>query len=116
VDGRRAALVLQFEFDFEWPSEVYTIDLPTGQTTREFRETDRRVCGVALLGASGVAVAATRLGKNRLPGPRPMELRIGSETLAIDERLTAEACYLQREGQSLWLATDVGFVEKLPVP
>jgi Photosynthesis system II assembly factor YCF48 len=116
VAGRRAALMLQFDYEFEWPSEVYSIDLPTGETTREYRETDRRVCAMTLLGARGVAVAAVRLSKNRMPGPRPLEFRVGAEDVEIDERLTAETCYLQRDGQTLWLATDVGFVEKLAVP
>jgi Photosynthesis system II assembly factor YCF48 len=113
LSGRTAALVLQFDYEFDWPSEVYSIDLPTGETKRDYRDPEHRVCAVGVLEGRQLAVAAVKVGKSRAAGPRPLELFIGGAAVSIDERLTAAECHLQVDGASLWLATDDGFVEKL---
>jgi len=115
VSGRSAALLLQFDYEFQWPSEVYRIDLPTGETMREYRDAGRRVCAVLPIGGT-VAVAAIRLSEDRQSFPRPLELQVDQTPVPIDERLTASKCYLARDGEKLWLATDQGFVETVALP
>jgi hypothetical protein len=112
VGGRTAALVLQFDYQFEWPSEVYRIDLPTGETTREYREMSHRVCAALAL-PRAVAVASVKEGKERTEFARPLQLNVGGEKVALDEKMTASSCYLASDGANLWLASDSGLVEKL---
>jgi hypothetical protein len=112
VGGRRAALVLQFDYEFEYPSEVFRIDLPTGQTEREYREMVHRVCSAVVL-PGAVAVASVRQGQERTEYSRPLELTVGGEPVKLDEKMTASSCYLAVDGTSLWVASDAGLVEKL---
>ena len=113
VGGRLAALLMQYDFEFSWPSEVYRIELATGELTSAYRVEQRRVCAVAVMGRA-LAIAALRVAKEQANlGPRPLELQVDGVDVPIDERLTAGNCFLGRDGAVLWLATDQGFVEKI---
>lgn len=117
ADGCGLALV-EFRRVFEWPSEVYVIDLRTGRSERVFRSADLAVTEVFLTGDGLAYLAGVEpVGRRaRLPVPgrvrimRSRNLRDWEEAevdyRAFGRRVTmAEAC-----GRKLWLASDGGIV------
>jgi hypothetical protein len=69
----RVASVIEFEPQFEWPSEVYEIDLATGKAERSFRERDRHATDAVFLPDGTLLLAAVvnpgRMHHLPVPGP-----------------------------------------------
>ncbi len=118
--GKGLALV-EFQNAFEWPSEVYRIDLASDKTERAYREKNRAVRDVILTGESaGYMAAIEPPGKLRqvpIPGRLVM---LGSQDLVnwkempVDYRAYAGRPVLASAGKDqVWVATDTGMILKL---
>ena len=117
--GPGLALV-QFRHSFEWPSEVYLIDLAANSTERVFREKDRSITDV-LFTADGRAwlggfEPVGTMSETPVPG-RVVLLHSADlkkwEGVAVDYRAVAKRVTLAASGNELWAATDTGMILKL---
>jgi hypothetical protein len=105
---------------FDWPSEVYLLDLKTGANTRVFREKNRVVTDIELLPSGGLIAAVETPGQmQRTPIPGRLRILTSSnfrtwrDTL-VDYRAVARRAILAvAGGQQAWAATDTGMILKL---
>jgi hypothetical protein len=120
ADGR-GLLLIEFFGRFDYPSEVYSIDLATGKTTRAFRQKDRAVTDV-LVTAKGPAYLAAieppgTLFHSPVPGKLKMLKSDDLETwteMIVDYRAVARRANLASPGgKSVWVSTDTGMILKL---
>jgi hypothetical protein len=112
-----------FSESFDWPSEVYRIDLETGKSVPVFREKNRRVTDTAVFpGPRAVLAAVEPTGKlNSLPIPgRVRMLSSTSPSLDmwketdVDYRAVAGSVILAGpDPDHLWAATDTGMILRL---
>lgn len=118
-DGTGLTLV-RFQYAFEWPSEVYRIDLKNNTTKRSFRRKNRSITDVALAGdyayLAGFVPSGT-LAQMPIPGRlvvlRSRDLKNWQE-MEVDYRANAHRAILAAAGDShVWLATDTGMILKL---
>ena len=122
LDPAAAALTLvEFDQGFEWPSEVFHVDLRTGKSNRVFRERDRMVTALCLDGAgNGYLAAIERQGTLR-NSPIPGKLHVLRSTnlqqwrdMRVDYRAVAHRAILAAAGPAhLWAATDTGMILRL---
>jgi hypothetical protein len=117
--SRGPALTLfEFDYTFEWPSEVYRINVGDTGSTRAFREADRAITDIALL-PSGVAYLAGfeppgTMRQLPIPGKvriiRSADLKQWQD-MEVDYRATARRVHLatRPEGPAL-AATDTGVI------
>jgi hypothetical protein len=116
----RAVSVIEFEPQFEWPSEVYEIHLASGKADRVYRERDRHVMdGAYLCDGSLVLAAVVTPGRmHHLPvaGPVRFLQRQGSSwvEMEVDYRASAAriALALSPDGAA-WAYTDTGMILRL---
>lgn len=119
-DGR-GLLLVEFFGRFDYPSEVYRIDLATGKSTRAFRRRDRAVTGVLVEAKGPAYLAAIEPSGTLFHSPVPGKLKIlKSEDLEnwaemdVDYRAVARrACLAAPNGENVWVATDTGMILKL---
>jgi len=124
LSGSHGLGVFAFADAFDWPSEVYHIDLKTGQSESVFKQKDRRVTD-AVIDADGVAF----LGAVEPPGqlalaPVPGKVRIlRSDNLASWEEMTVDyhavagsVVLAGPDRRHMWAATDTGMILHLQVP
>jgi len=117
--GQGLALV-EFQDTFEWPSEVYGIDLEKNSTTRIFRRKDCAVTDVTVL-ANGTSYLAGfepqgTMHESPIPGKvkilRSQDL-VSWEEMSVDYRATARRLVFACAGPDLlWVATDTGMILK----
>lgn len=113
-DGRGLALV-EFHDEFEWPSEVFAIDLKTGSSDRVFRRKDRAVTDTWLFAGRGYLAAieppadpaGSRLGKLCLF--QSEDLREWRE-LTLPEAWCSRAWLAGTPSGEVWIATDSGLL------
>lgn len=118
-DGTGLTLV-RFQYAFEWPSEVYRLDLKNNVTKRSFRRKNRSITDVILAGGYGYLagfVPTGSLAQMPVPGRlvvlRSRDLKNWQE-MEVDYRANARRVILAAAGDShLWLATDTGMILKL---
>lgn len=118
-DGRGLALV-EFHDAFEWPAEVFRIDLRENSTERVYREKTRAVTDVALAGNTAYLAAIEPPGKLRqtpVPG-RLVMIRSSNlrdwEEMEVDYRAFGRRAVLAVGGESdVWVATDTGMILRL---
>lgn len=118
-DGRGLALV-EFHDAFEWPAEVFRIDLRENSTERVYREKTRAVTDVALAGETAYLAAIEPPGKLRqtpVPG-RLVMIRSSNlrdwEEMEVDYRAFGRRALLAVGGDSdVWVATDTGMILRL---
>lgn len=113
-DGRGLALV-EFHDAFEWPGEVYLVDLrESGKTTRVFRSKDRAVTD-ALLFPGGAGYLAA-IG----PGTRRLHILRGLtewEEMPLPGPVTGDRAMLAAAGpDAIWAAVDSGVILRLEQP
>ncbi len=115
--------LVQFPNQFEWPSEVYLLDLAAAQMDRVFREKDRAVQDVALLD-NGMSYLAAVEPPGTLRGiPVPGKVRIARSSdrrawreMDVDYRAMAQRVMLASlPGGPVWAATDTGMILALTV-
>ncbi|HUQ90882.1 MAG TPA: YCF48-related protein [Bryobacteraceae bacterium] len=80
-DGKGLALV-EFHDAFDWPSEVFSIDLRSGRSERVFRRQDRAVTDLLLFPGGRAVVAAVK------PPEDPASSTLGAVHLLTTEDLT----------------------------
>jgi hypothetical protein len=118
VDG---LAVFVYNDSFEWPSEVYHIDLSSGKSESVFRENDRRVTDSAVFTGRRAFLAAVeppgRLHSTPIPGKVKMltsaNLKDWTE-LEVDYKAVARSLVLAGpDADHLWAATDTGMILRL---
>src|SRR6266853_3603291 len=122
--GSLGLAVFGYVDSFEWPSEVYQLDLPTGKSQSIFKQKDRRVTD-AMVFPNGHAILAAveppgRLRSAPIPGKVKMlssvDLKTWSE-MAVDYRAVAQSLVLAGpDMEHLWAATDTGMILRLSAP
>jgi hypothetical protein len=116
--GNLGINVMGFPESFEWPSEVYSFDMTTGQSTRIFRENNRRVFDVALFHGPAAVMAAIeppgRLNTVPIPGKVKMLSSVDLvewKEMDVDYRAVATTLVLAGpDPDHLWVATDTGMI------
>ena len=106
---------------FEWPSEVYRLDLATGKSTSVFKQKDRRVTDAALFPDGRAFLAAVEPPGRLRSAPIPGKVRILTSTnlkdwaeMAVDYRAVAQSLVLAGpDADHLWAATDTGMILRL---
>jgi photosystem II stability/assembly factor-like uncharacterized protein len=119
-DGR-GLLLVEFFGRFDYPSEVYRMDLGTGKSTRAFRRKDRAVTDVLIEAQGPAYLAAVEPTGTLFHSPVPGKLKVlKSEDLEkwtdmeVDYRAIARrACLAAADRANVWVATDTGMILKL---
>jgi len=116
-----ALTLMEFDEAFEWPSEVFRVDLHTGKSTRVFREKDRMVTNMYLDRSGGGYLAAIECGGMLHRSPIPGRLRIlrsadltSWQEMRVDYRAVAHRAILAAaDSAHIWVATDTGMILRL---
>lgn len=118
--GSNGLAVFGFAESFEWPSEVYRMDLANGKSTRTYREKDRRVMDCALFKDRAYLAAVEPPGKlNTLPIPGKVKILTSGDLenwseMDVDYKALARTLVLAGPDAShLWAATDTGMILRL---
>jgi len=122
--GERGLLVFNYVDSFEWPAEVYRLDLKTGQSESVYKTRDRLVTDAAIFseGANARAFLAAVEPPGRLrSAPIPGKVRMLSSTnlkdwaeMPVDYRAVAQSLVLAGpDAEHLWAATDTGMILRL---
>lgn len=116
VSGRGLALI-EFHDRFEYPSEVFAIDLRTGQSKRVFRRPDRAVTDLLLFAGGDAFLAAVapperqaRATLGALHILRSSDLVNWQEMPAPEPPLLCGRAWLAGSSHRLALATDTGHI------
>ena len=118
-------VVFQYADSFEWPSEVFRIDLSTGKSETTFKQKDRAVTDVALFPGAGGMLAGVEPVGNLRSAPIPGKVRILASPdlktwteMNVDYRAVASSVMLAGpDPEHVWAATDTGMILKLtPAP
>jgi hypothetical protein len=119
--GERGLLVFDYVDSFEWPAEVYLLDLKTGKSESVFKKKDRLVTDAAIfVGGSAFLAAVEPPGRLR-SAPIPGKVRMLSSTnlkdwveMPVDYRAVAGSLVLAGpDAEHLWAATDTGMILRL---
>ncbi len=119
-DGR-GLLLIEFFGRFDYPSEVYRMDLATGKSERAFRRKDRAVTDVLVEPKGPAYLAAIEPQGTLFHSPVPGKLKmLRSDDLDtwtdmdVDYRAVARRAYLSAaDPGNIWVATDTGMILKL---
>lgn len=119
--GPAALSVFGYASSFQWPSEVFRLDLTTGRSTRALRAQDRRITDALLFrGPLAFLVAVEPPGKMNT-APIPGKVRILTSTdlehwseMDVDYKAVAGRVVLAGpDPRHLWAATDTGMILRL---
>ena len=121
MQSKEALTVFQYNESFEWPAEVYRIDLLTGKSLSVYREKNRRVTDALLFPGSKVVMAAVEPPGKLNSAPIPGKVKFISSTgfagwKEMDVDYKAEAGRVKISGPDpdhLWAATDTGMILRL---
>ena len=114
--------LIEFKDAFEFPSEVYKINLHTGASDRAFREKDRAITDVRLFPGSNTGLIAgyeTTGAIYRSPIPGKLKVLISEDLenwreMQVDYRAVAHRAIIAGPDEKhLWIATDTGMILKL---
>jgi hypothetical protein len=114
--------LIEFRDAFDYPSEVYRINLHTGGSARSFREKDRAITDVRLFAGTNTGVIAgyeTSGTIYRSPIPGKVKVLISDDLenwreMAVDYRAVAHRVTIAGPDENhLWIATDTGMILKL---
>jgi photosystem II stability/assembly factor-like uncharacterized protein len=128
--GADGLLVFQYADSFEWPAEVYRLNLKTGQSESVFKQKDRLVTDAAIFedgaapGPARAFLAAIEPAGRLRSAPIPGRVRILSSAnlkdwseMSVDYRAVAQAIILAgSDAEHLWAATDTGMILRLTLP
>jgi hypothetical protein len=111
--------LIEFTDDFDYPSEVYRINLRNGRSERVLRRKDHAVTAVRLFAGSNTAIAAGYetsgpVFRSVVPGKLRVMTTIDYENwtdMEVDARAVAhKAMIAGPDENSLWIATDTGSI------
>lgn len=121
--GPAGMTLVEFDQSFDWPSEVYRIDVRGNESTRLYREKNRAITDIALLPDGGGLLAGFEPAGavHQLPIPGKVKI-LGSADLktfaeyAVDYRAVARRVWLAAPAKGPMLAaTDTGMILRLDV-
>jgi hypothetical protein len=118
LPGGRGLAIVEFTGRFEYPSEVYRLELSEGKSTRIFRRSDRRVTDALLFHDGSAILAAVEPQGTLQTLPIPGRLHVlRSDDLEnwtemdVDYRAVARRAVMCRSpGGKLWIATSEGMI------
>lgn len=121
LGGSSGLAVFNYVDSFEWPAEVYRIDLTTGKSESAFKQKDRRVTDAAIFADGRAFLAAVEPPGRLRSAPIPGRVRMfGSRDLKnwqempVDYRAVAQSLVLAGpDPDHLWAATDTGMILRL---
>jgi hypothetical protein len=110
--------VFGYPESFDWPSEVFSMDLTTGKSMSSFRKKDRKVFDAALFrGPAAVLAAIEPTGRlNSVPIPGKVKMLSSVDLLEwkemdVDYRAVATTLVLAGpDREHLWVGTDTGMI------
>jgi hypothetical protein len=114
--------LIEFKDEFQYPSEVYRINLHTGKSDRAYREKDRAITDIKLLpGSSKAVIAGYETSGPVYRSPIPGKVKVLSSDdlnnwteMPVDYRAVAHSVIIAGpDDQHLWIATDTGMILKL---
>jgi hypothetical protein len=119
--------VMQFQDTFDWPAEVYLLDLATGKSESVFREKDRLITDAAVfpptpgsLGQRAFLAAVEPPGRvSNLPVPGKVKMLTSTDLkewneMEVDYRAVATSLVLAGPDPGhVWAATDTGMILRL---
>ncbi len=116
--GANGLAVFEYPESFQWPSEVFSLDLNTGESRSAFRAKDRKVFDAAVFPGAEAVLAAVeptgRLNSIPIPGKVKMLSSVGFEDwkeMDVDYRAVATSLVMAGpDRQHLWVATDTGMI------
>jgi hypothetical protein len=120
--GDTGLAVFGYADSFEWPGEVYRLDLATGKSESVFKQKERRVSDAAIFAEGRRAFLAAVEPPGRLrSAPIPGKVRILTSTnlkdwveMAVDYRAVAQSLILAGPDVGhLWAATNTGMILRL---
>ncbi len=123
--GTAGLSVLQFQDTFDWPAEVYLLDLSTGSSSSVFRAKNRLVTDAAVFppdaaGKRGFLAAVEPPGRiSTLPIPGKVKMLSSSDLkewneMEVDYRAVATNLVLAGPDPGhMWAATDTGMILRL---
>jgi len=103
---------------FEWPAEVYRIDLATGKSESVFKQKDRLVTDAAIFANGRTFLAAVEPPGKLRSAPIPGKVRMlesrdlkNWQEMPVDYRAVAQSLILAGpDPDHLWAATDTGMI------
>lgn len=116
--GSLGLSVFTYPESLEWPSEVFSLDLSTGQSMSSFRAKDRRVFDSAIFhGPAAVLAAVQPTGRlNSVPIPGKVKMLssvdlIEWKEMEVDYRAVATTGVMAGPDRDhLWVGTDTGMI------
>jgi hypothetical protein len=113
--------VFSYPESFDWPAEVFSLDLVSGMSKSAFRAKDRRVFdGVLFHGPAAVIAAVEPTGRlNSVPIPGKIKMLSSVDLtqwkeMDVDYRGVATTLVLAGpDREHLWVATDTGMILRL---
>ena len=112
----------EYKDAFDYPSEVYRIDLHTGKSESAFRAKDRAITDVrAFAGSTHAIIAGYETAGTIYRSPIPGKLKVLTsddlenwEEMKVDYRAVAHGAIIAGPDEDhLWIATDTGMILKL---
>ncbi|HLH41169.1 MAG TPA: YCF48-related protein [Bryobacteraceae bacterium] len=121
LSGSIGLAAFSFNEAFEYPSEVFRLDLKAGQSTQVFRQQDRRVTDVALFAGPRAFLAAVEPPGKLNISPIPGKVRILTSSdmkewseMTVDYKASARSVVLAGpDAEHQWAATDTGIILRL---
>jgi hypothetical protein len=118
LSGLDGLLVLEFDQSFDWPSEVYRLDLTTGKNVRVFREPMSRIVDSSLFKGPFAFLAGVEPPGRLAALPIPGKVKIYSskdltnwQKMDVDYKAVAGSVILAGpDADHAWAATDTGMI------
>jgi hypothetical protein len=114
--------LIEFKDAFDYPSEVFSVNLHTGQSDRAFREKDRAITDVRLFAGTNRGILAGyettgTIYHSPVPGKLKVLTSDDLETwreIPVDYRAVAHRAIIAGPDQDhVWIATDTGIILNL---
>ena len=121
VAGENGLAVFGYADSFEWPAEVYRLDLATGRSESVFKQKDRRVTDAVIFPSGRAFLAAVEPPGRLRSAPLPGKVRMLTSAnlqewveIPVDYRAVAQRLVLAGpNAEHLWAATDTGMILRL---
>ena len=113
--------LIEFKDAFDYPAEVYRLDLSTGYSSLAFRAKDRAITDIKLFPGSHAILVGYETAGPVFRSPIPGKLRVLTSSdlekwteMPVDYRAVAHAALITGPDEKhLWIATDTGMILKL---
>jgi hypothetical protein len=119
--GESGLAVFGYADSFEWPAEVYRLDLTTGKSESVFKQKERRVTDATIFADGRAFLAAVEPPGRLRSAPIPGKVRMLTSTnlkdwveMPVDYRAVAQSVLLAGpDAGHIWAATDTGMILRL---